>query len=63
MMLKSLTNVKFITSSRVKTRNEKTRDSYIYSIDMNVIKYHSDLLNYRPQNSDDYHTESLKIVK
>jgi hypothetical protein len=61
-MLKSLTNVKFIATKRIKTRDTKTRDSYIYSIDMEVIKYHSELLNYRAQNKNDYHKDALKII-
>jgi hypothetical protein len=61
-MLKSISNVKFISSTRVKTRDAKKRDSYVYSINMNVMKYHSELLNYRAQNRDEYHEEALKII-
>ena len=34
----------------------------VYSINMDVMKYHSELLNYRAQNRDDYQKEALKIL-
>ena len=58
-MLKSLTNVKFIAQKKNTSRKDK---NYVYSIDMDVIKYHSELLNFRAQNMDDYHKDALKII-
>jgi hypothetical protein len=59
MMLKSLTNVKYITQKQNSSRKDR---NYIYSIDEGIIKYHSELLNFRAQNKDDYRKEALKII-
>ena len=61
-MIKSITGVKFIKRDRVKTRDKAIRDTCIYSIDMNVMNYHSELLKYRVHNIDDYHEEGLKLL-
>jgi hypothetical protein len=59
-MLKNITNVKFIAQKQNTSRKDR---NYTYSIDMNSINYHSELLNYRAQNMDDYHKEALNIIK
>ena len=59
MMYKSLTNVNFIDRTQNTSRKDR---NYIYSINMEVVNYHSELLNYRPQNKDDYHKDALKII-
>jgi hypothetical protein len=41
---------KFIQMTRIKTRVDKTRDSYAYSIDEKVLCYHSELLKHRCSN-------------
>ena len=58
-MLKSLTNIKFIAQKQNTSRKDR---NYTYSIDADVIKYHSELLNFRAQNIDDYHKDALKII-
>ena len=62
MMYKNLTNVKFITSSRINSKKSIKYNEYEYFINMDVVNYHSELLNYRAQNRDDYQTEALKII-
>jgi hypothetical protein len=59
-MLKSLTNVKFIAQKQNTSRKDR---NYVYSIDADIIKYHSELLNFRAQNLDDYHKDALNIIK
>ena len=40
MMLKNVTDIKFIESNRVKRRKASNFQEYIFSIDEDVIKYH-----------------------
>ena len=62
MMIKSITGVKFIKSSRIHSKKADNYNEYIYTIDMNVMRYHSQLLKYRVHNIDDYHEEGLKLL-
>ena len=58
-MLKSFTNVKFIAQKQNTSRIDR---NYIYSIDLDVMKYHSELLNYRAQNKDDFQKDAQNIL-
>ena len=59
-MLKAITGVKFVSST--KTKAKKDRDGYEYSLNKDIIEYHSKLLKFRDPDTVEYHKDAITLL-
>jgi hypothetical protein len=63
MMLKSVTSIKFIDRNLKRDAIDNTKRYYEYSLNIDVIKYHNELLNFKTQDKKEFCKDATNFLK